>query len=415
MTARAWSGPGLVRPGAHDDAIDDVVPAIVVTPERTADLAATLAEASRLRATTIVSGGRTKIAWGRPASNIDVAVSTARLDRIVTHRHGDLIATIEAGAAIEAVNAALAQHGQWLPIDATFSGATIGGVLATNDSGPLRHRHGTPRDLLIGIHLATTDGRVVKAGGEVVKNVAGYDLGKLMTGAHGSLAAIVSATFKLAPIPHTSKTVVAHCRDRRAAATLISSIAAGRSEPLAVEIVSSSDASAVDVLVRFASTTAAVDAQADALRDESRASNVESDILGGDAEAACWREHGARMWRGDDVIVRCAWLPASLEAVLERIARVAGETQTTMVVTGRAAIGAGYLRIAGDVDAQIRAIVQLRAAAPAIQHVVILRAPLAIKSRLDVWGDLGDAAIVLHALKRAMDPVGILGAGRGPV
>jgi glycolate oxidase FAD binding subunit len=415
MTARTWSGPGLVRPGTHDDAIDDVVPAIVVTPERTGDLAATLAEASRLRATTIVSGGRTKIAWGRPASNIDVAVSTARLDRLVAHRHGDLIATIETGATIEAVNAALAHHGQWLPIDVTFAGATIGGVLATNDSGPLRHRYGTPRDLLIGIHLATSDGRVVKAGGEVVKNVAGYDLGKLVTGSHGSLAAIVSATFKLAPIPHASKTVVAHCRDRRAAATLISSIAAGRSEPLAIEIVSRSDASPVDVLVRFASTTTAVDAQIDALRDESRASNVESDVFGSDAEAACWREHGARVWQGRDVIARCAWLPASLEAVLERIARVAGETQTTMVVTGRAAIGAGYLRIAGDVDAQIRAIVELRAAAPVIQHVVILRAPLEIKSQIDVWGDLGDATIVLQALKRAMDPAGILGAGRGPV
>jgi glycolate oxidase FAD binding subunit len=404
-----------VRPGTHDDAIDDVVPAIVVTPERTGDLAAILAEASRLCATTIVSGGRTKIAWGRPASNIDVAVSTARLDRIVTHRHGDLIATIEAGAAIEAVNAALAHHGQWLPIDTTFAGATIGGVLATNDSGSLRHRYGTPRDLLIGVHLATIDGRVVKAGGEVVKNVAGYDLGKLVTGSHGSLAAIVSATFKLAPIPHASKTVVAHCRDRRAAATLISSIAVGRSEPLAVEIASHSTESAVDVLVRFASTTAAVDAQVDALWGESRASNVESDVIGGDAEAACWREHGARVWQGSDVIVRCAWLPASLEAVLERIARVAGETQTTMALTGRAAIGAGHLRIAGDVDAQIRAIVQLRAAAPVIQHVVILRAPLAIKSRIDVWGDLGDAAIVLQALKRALDPAGILGAGRGPV
>jgi glycolate oxidase FAD binding subunit len=121
------------------------------------------------------------------------------------------------------------------------------------------------------------------------------------------------------------------------------------------------------------------------------------------------------MWRGDDVIVRCAWLPASLEAVLERVARVAGEAHTTMALTGRASIGAGHLRIAGDIDAQIRAIVQLRAAAPVIRHVVILRAPLAIKSQIDVWGDLGDAAIVLQALKRAMDPAGILGAGRGPV
>jgi glycolate oxidase FAD binding subunit len=415
MTALAWSGPGGARPGTNDDAIDGVAPGIVVAPERAEDLAAALAEASRLRATTVVCGGRTKIAWGRPTSSIDIALSTARLARLVTHSHGDLIATVEAGATIEAVNAALARHGQWLPIDTTFAGATIGGALATNDSGPIRHRHGTPRDQLIGIRLATADGRLVKAGGEVVKNVAGYDLGKLVTGSHGALAAIVGATFKLAPIPRASKTVVARCRDRRAAAMLVSSIASGRSEPLAMEIVSNSDASAVDVLVRFASTEAAVDAQAEALCAEARASNVTIDIIDGDAEAALWRAHGQRVWTGEGVVVRCAWPPAALETVLERVPDIARETHTVMTLTGRAGIGAGHLRITGDAAEQARAIMQLRASAPTLQHVVILQAPLTIKSQVDVWGDLGDAAIVLQALKRALDPAGILGAGRGPL
>jgi glycolate oxidase FAD binding subunit len=415
MTALTWSGPGVVRPGTEADAIDGVVPAIVVAPEHADELAAALAEASRLRAATLLCGGRTKIAWGRPASSIDIVLSTARLGRIVMHSHGDLIATIEAGATIEAVNAALARHGQWLPIDTAFAGATIGGVLATNDSGPLRHRHGTPRDQLIGVRLATIDGRLVKAGGEVVKNVAGYDLGKLVTGSHGALAAIVRATFKLAPIPRASKTVVARCRDRRAAAMLVSSIAAGRSEPLAMEVVSNSDAGPVDVLVRFASTAAAVEAQADALRVEARASNVAIDVLDGDAEETLWRAHGRRVWTGEGVVARCAWPPAALEAVLDRVSDIAADTHTVMTLTGRAGVGAGHLRIAGDAAAQVRAVAQLRASAPTLQHVVILRAPLAIKSQVEVWGDLGDAAIVLQALKRALDPTGILGAGRGPL
>jgi glycolate oxidase FAD binding subunit len=415
MTALAWSGPGGARPGTNDDAIDGAVPGTVVVPANAGELAAALAEASRLRATTVVCGGRTKIEWGRPASNIDLALSTARLDGIVTHSHGDLIATLEAGATIEAVNAVLARHGQWLPIDATFAGATIGGVLATNDSGPLRHRHGTPRDQLIGIRLATIDGRVVKAGGEVVKNVAGYDLGKLVTGSHGALAAIVGATFKLAPIPRASKTVVARARDRRVAATLVSSIAAGRSEPLAMEVVSNSDAAPVDVLVRFASTSAAVDAQVDALRAEARASSIEIDVLGGDAEDTLWRAHGQRVWTDDGVVVRCAWPPAALEAVLGRLSSIADDTHTVMTLTARAGVGAGHVRIAGDAAAQVRAVAQLRAATPSIRHVVVLRAPLAVKSQIDVWGDLGDAAIVLQALKRALDPAGILGAGRGPL
>ncbi len=414
MTALAWSGPGDVRAGSAGDAIDDVAPAIVVAPARAEDLAAALAEASRLCATTIVCGGRTKIAWGRPASSVDVALSTARLDRIVAHRHGDLIATLEAGATIDAVNAALARHGQWLPIDA-FAGATVGGVLATNDSGPLRHRYGTPRDQLIGIHLATADGRIVKSGGEVVKNVAGYDLGKLITGSHGALAAIASATFKLVPIPHASKTVVVHCRERRAAAMLVSAIAASRLEPAAVDIAAGSDADGADVLVRFASTAGAVNAQTETARRMAAAQDADADVLESDAETMLWHEHVARAWTGDAVVVRCAWLPAALEPVLDTVARVAGEAQVAMTLTGRAAIGAGHLRIAGDRAAQIRAIARLRAAAPVIQHVVVLRAPVALKSQIDVWGDLGDAAIVLQALKRALDPTGILGAGRGPL
>ena len=112
-----------------------------------------------------------------------------------------------AGVPLSRLNTTLAARGQWLPVDSAFAATTVGGMLATNDSGPLRHRFGTPRDLLIGITLALTDGRVVKAGGTVVKNVAGYDLGKLVTGSYGALAAIVDATFKLLPLPHASATL----------------------------------------------------------------------------------------------------------------------------------------------------------------------------------------------------------------
>src|SRR5499427_9566622 len=130
------------------------------------------------------------------------------LRRVLAHEHGDMTATVEAGATLRDVNRALARHGQWLPLDPPRADrATIGGILATNDSGPLRHRYGTPRDLVIGVQLATTDGVLSKAGGRVVKNVAGYDLSKLVAGSFGSLAAIVSATFKLAPIPAASKTL----------------------------------------------------------------------------------------------------------------------------------------------------------------------------------------------------------------
>ena len=125
---------------------------------------------------------------------IELAAAWLRLiepaELLVAHEHADLTATVQAGARLVEVNRALAAHGQFLPIDSAFEGATIGGAIATNESGPLRHRYGAPRDVLIGIRVALCDGRVVKAGGTVVKNVAGYDLSRLVSGSFGTLAAI---------------------------------------------------------------------------------------------------------------------------------------------------------------------------------------------------------------------------------
>jgi len=179
-----------------------------IQPTSAAEVAAALRRASDSRQSIVIRGADTKSGWGRPAGRIDLVVDMRGMNRILAHEHGDMTATIEAGATLREVNQALALHGQTLPLDPPFADrATIGGLLATNDSGPLRHRYGTPRDLVIGIQLATTDGVLSKAGGRVVKNVAGYDLSKLVTGSFGSLAAIVSATFKLAPLPAASKTM----------------------------------------------------------------------------------------------------------------------------------------------------------------------------------------------------------------
>src|SRR5205823_9452789 len=153
-----------------------------------------------------------------------------------------------------------------LPLDPPFADrATIGGILATNDSGPLRQRFGTPRDLVIGVQLATTDGVLAKAGGQVVKNVAGYDLSKLVTGSFGSLAAIVSATFKLAPLPAASKTLTIHLPEGAPLAPIVKAVMSSQLEPLAFELaVGEADhrrQGAPHLLLRFASLPAVVDAQ----------------------------------------------------------------------------------------------------------------------------------------------------------
>ena len=190
---------------------------MILAPATGDEAATMLRTANERRQSVLIRGAGTKLDWGRPAAAPDVVLDMRPLSRVIAHAHGDLTATIEAGAPLADVNAALRAHGQWLPLDPAFADrATIGGLLATNDSGPLRHRHGTPRDLVIGVTIATTDGVLAKAGGQVVKNVAGYDLSKLMTGSVGSLAAIVSATFKLAPVPAASRTLRARRRDAAA-------------------------------------------------------------------------------------------------------------------------------------------------------------------------------------------------------
>jgi glycolate oxidase FAD binding subunit len=156
----------------------------------------------------IPRGGATKMDWGNPPRSGELMLSTRRLNRVVEHAWGDMTATVEAGCTLQQLQQTLAEHGQRLALDPLWpEQATIGGILATNDSGPLRIRFGSLRDLIIGITLALPDGTLAKSGGKVVKNVAGYDLPKLATGSLGTLGIITQAIFRLHPVPRESRTL----------------------------------------------------------------------------------------------------------------------------------------------------------------------------------------------------------------
>jgi glycolate oxidase FAD binding subunit len=394
-------------------AIDGIVSERVSRPATPEALAEALAEASRQSWPTVIRGGGTKLGWGRRPTRVGLVLSTEGLNRVIAHRHGDLIATVEAGASVTHVNTELARQGQWLPIDAPEA-ATIGGTLATNAAGSLRHRFGTPRDLLIGITLVTTDGRLIKAGGQVVKNVAGYDLGKLVCGSHGTLAVIVSATFKLVPVLPFSKTLVARFADPVAAAAAIAEIGASQVEPLAFDLRASGDVGdGCEVLVRLASTQAAVEAQI--RRVEQMCARGERTIVEGEADAALWRDLEAPIWSGDGAVVRLSWLPASVGPLMGFLPGLEAAEGARVWLVGRAAVGAGLMRIEGPVSAQRGVLERLRAASVIARHVVVLRAAPALKDLVDVWGPMGDTEPALQAIKQAFDPTGILNAGRGPI
>ncbi len=173
-----------------------------ITPLDFDDAAAALAAATaRGRAVRIV-GGATKLGWGMPAAAAKIELRSGGLDRTLEHNAGDLTAIFEAGVPLARLQAELAEHGQMLAIDPPpVPGATVGGVFATGDSGPLRHRYGQPRDLVLGITVALSDGTIAKAGSKVIKNVAGYDLAKLFTGSFGTLGMILSLSVRLHPLP----------------------------------------------------------------------------------------------------------------------------------------------------------------------------------------------------------------------
>ena len=165
------------------------------------------------------------------------AINVCALDRVVEHSPEDLTVTVEAGVTLATLQAQLAQRGQWLPIDPPRPDSlTIGALLATNASGPRRFGCGTVRDYLIGIKVALTDGRLIKSGGKVVKNVAGYDLSKLFVGSRGSLGVIVEATFKLQPVPEVEQFVQAYCESLENAGMLLEGVVAANVTPVVLDL-----------------------------------------------------------------------------------------------------------------------------------------------------------------------------------
>ena len=408
------------------ESIDGVEPRETIEPASADDVAATLASASKQRMSVVIRGGGTKMDWGRTPASVDIVLSMKRLNALVAHEHADLTATMQAGARIDDINRTLARHGQWLPIESAFDEATIGGAIATNDCGPLRHRYGTPRDLIIGVRLALTDGRLVKAGGNVVKNVAGYDLGKLISGSFGSLAAIVSATFKLTPLPGASSTLIATFSRADSLIAALAAITSSQLEASAIEIRTASGEHpsagspsvgpafrrTYQLLLKFESTPGALNAHIQKARE--LAGDASCDVVAAAPEADVWREHTRAIWASPGAVVKAAWLPASLGAVLAFIDDVRA-TVADVELIGRAALGSGLFRFDGDSGVQRNIVERLRSRSDVFRHVVVLRADAQLKQQLDVWGSLGDAGSLGASVKHALDPQGILNAGRGPV
>jgi len=347
---------------------------------------------------------------GNPPGNLDLILSTARMNEIIEHTPGDQVVRVQAGLLLQDLQEQLAGADQMLAIDSPERGATVGGMVAANSSGPRRFQYGTIRDLIIGITVVLPDGTVAKAGGKVVKNVAGYDLSKLFTGSLGTLGIIATCNFRLHPRPEASRTVAVELNDALSAGKAAQAAMHAQIVASAVELHWSDEENLLTVLIE--GIPPGVEAQAETvsfvlkefgevrtLSDEEVENLGPLDPPGGGDE---------------EVAIKIAHPPAELTGVLDSTLGATERKGVTPRITGHAGTGVTYVALSGgDEEARVQVVEELREIwVRRGGSVIVRKAPPSAKERLDVWGPAGDYLGLLRRIKDKFDPREVLNPGR---
>ncbi len=353
----------------------------VVRPTSTAEVADVLRDAAARGLAVVAQGRGTKQGWGLPVS-VDLVVDLSGMDRVLDHQAGDLIVEVQAGARLAEVQARVGTEGQRLALDETVPGASIGGTLATNASGPQRLVAGTARDLLIGVTVVRADGVVAKAGGRVVKNVAGYDLGKLVVGSYGTLAIVTEAVFRLHPEPEVRRWVSVAADDVH---DLVHAVVHSQAVPWAVEV----DGTTLSVMV--GGRPDGVDARVGTIRG----------LIGGSVSDTAPEGWGTYPWQPGETGLKVTFVLSGLRDVLAALAEAGAR------VRGSAGAGVVYAALAVP-----DALPRLREVAAAHHgSVVVVDAPDEVKASVDVWGPV-PALELMRRVKDQFDPDHRLAPGR---
>ena len=408
------------RPATAADAVDGVQPEVVVEPTTVEEASQVLREATEQGRRVVCRGGGSKLGWGNPPAAADLLVSTARLDRVLEHAEGDLIVRAEAGVRLDALQDVLAKAEQFLALDPPEEGATVGGVVAASASGPLRHRYGTARDLLIGITVVLADGTVARSGGKVVKNVAGYDLGKLFAGSLGTLGLIAEVTFRLHPRASAVTGAVLEVDQPARAGEAAQALVHAQLAPAALELAWPDQSGPGRLLLLVEEPRGGVTEQArDAVRLLQPFGSAEL-IDAGRAQPAL-DGLGRRPWRSESgdggeplVGAKAACVPTELPGVIEDLWAAAAAHGLHTSLQAHAGMGVTYAALrGGDAGALAAAFVEARERlARRGGTLVALEAPLELKREVDVWGPVGDAAGLMRRVKERFDPGGTMSPGR---
>ncbi len=404
IAKRPRAKPNVGLPGTGAFALGALAPARIVEPADGAETAALLRAARDAGEAVVVHGGGTLQRASNAPSRYDVALLTKRLDALHDYDPRDLTIGLGAGTTLAALQRALAEHGQFLPLDAPLAAqATVGGTLAAGWAGPRRAAYGRPRDLLIGVTVALADGTLAAGGGMVVKNVTGYDMGKLYTGSHGTLGAIVRANFKVLPAPPVRRVAIApfddEVRDRA-----VAHASALELEPAALLLIEGfreapPPAPRARLIVLLEGSEQVVERSTRELRSALGSAGV--------AET--------RLLDGDDAA-------RAFQSVLDAYVALDGDASVTLLARGlpsEAAARAHRVRAAvpraetiadlrtGDVLVRVRESVDIR---EILGRASVLNAgPAAV---LDAWGEPPSTLATMRALKAAFDPRSVLAPGR---
>ncbi|MFI5285578.1 MAG: FAD-binding oxidoreductase [Candidatus Dormibacteria bacterium] len=385
-------GSAHVRTSEADDAVGGVVPSLVVTPADEGEVASVLSAATARGLTVVARGGGTKINWGSPPERCDVVLSTARIDGIVDHEPADLVCVVRAGSTLSGVQEQLASvpgFQQRLMLDPPHgSDATIGGVMATAASGPLRTRYGTPRDLVIGASFVLSDGTRGRSGGKVVKNVAGFDVAKLLVGSLGTLAVITEVAFRLHPVPPASRTVLFESRSAGDLCEFAGRVGRLQVTPSVVDLHWPQGV----VIARFDSSEQGAVVQAERAVQE-----CGGRILAADEEAALTAALSGEPWTGSGAVGAIAMLPSQISQFLSSM------SATCDAITLRPLLGTG------DVRFPLEALEMVRSALRTTGGRLMIRRGDTLSA-----GEPDDAVALdlMRSVKQQLDPARTLSPGR---
>ncbi len=410
--------PGQVRPAETGDAVLGAQPLVVAEPSSAETLAALLAFADGEGLKVLPRGGGTHAGMGFPPSGGDIALSLAGLNTIVEHAPHDQTVTVQAGLPLATLQEHLARTGQWLALDPPLRpGATVGGLIATAVAGPRRLRYGGVRDQILGVQVALADGTIARGGGKVVKNVAGYDLPKLFTGSLGTLGVVLSASFRLYPLPAASRTLLCVAPEPAPLFDAVHIITASTLTPTAIDVLGpEQEGQPCRLAVRFQSRVErAVTEQIATLRALLGRLADNPDVLDGQTEADFWRgldSVDAPETQAGWLDLRAALMPGEIAGWLAALQSTAKANALALRWRAHAAHGTVRARLMGQPDVLVASVKTLREAAEAARGALVVEeyAP-ALIGRIDPWGT-PPALGLMRRVKAQFDPHNTLNPGR---